>query len=262
MRGGNYVLFVVFVGFISIVFYASWSGYILKTRKTSSSGCGCHGARDTSISVRIVGPDTVQAGTTADYQVVITGGPLKSGGTDIAIMDGTLIAGPGLYEDLNELTHQQPMLPANGKITFSFQFTAPVDAGIDTMYANGNSANADGDNTGDSWDFAPNKAIVITPNAQGIGENSLRDKIFGLAQNFPNPFNPSTKIRFSLPEDGIIELHVFDSRGKFIQTLADGYFSKGTHELFFVNNGLPSGIYFYQIKKGASSITRKMLLIK
>jgi hypothetical protein len=262
MSVGTYILFVMFMGFISIALSASWGGYVLKTRKTSSSGCGCHGAADTTVSVKIIGPDTMAAGTTANFQVVITGGPMLGGGTDIAVMDGTLIEGPGLYSDMNELTHSQPMAPANSKVTFSFQFTAPADAEVDTMYANGNSINNDGDATGDSWNFAPNKAIVITPAAQGVKDNAADTKSFRLEQNFPNPFNPSTNISFSLPKSETVTLDVVSSTGEYLQTIASGFFSEGRHEVFFSSNLLPSGIYLYQIKTGASSITKKMLLLK
>ncbi len=262
MRGGSYVLFVMFMICVSVLLSASWGGYILKTKKTSSSGCGCHGPLDNSVSVQIIGPDTVVAGSVSDYQVIITGGPLKGGGTDIAVMDGTLIAGPGLYEEMNELTHSQPMLPANGKVTFTFQFSAPVDRGIDTIYANGNSINGDGDNTGDSWNFAPNKAVVILPQANAVHDMAFGKREFSLAQNYPNPFNPSTKIRFTLPQSESIVLRVFDAHGVCVKTLAEGFFSEGSHELSFQNTSLPSGIYLYELQAGASSITRKMLLLK
>lgn len=262
MHGYTYVSFVMLVSFVSFLFCASWGGYILKTRKTSSTGCGCHGLPSPSVNVQIVGPDTVFTGSTSDYQIVITGGSLKSGGTDIATMDGTLLAGPGLFEEMNELTHNQPMPPSNGAVTFSFQYMAPVDAGIDTIYANGNSTNGDGDDTGDSWNFAPNKAVVILPTTQAVKDNQVVIRSLSLEQNFPNPFNPSTRVKFSLPKDDFVTLRVMDSRGTLIQTLADRFFSAGSHEITFNAGSLPSGIYFYQLKAGASCLSRKMLLLK
>jgi hypothetical protein len=85
---------------------------------------------------------------------------------------------------------------------------------------------------------------------------------FRLEQNYPNPFNPSTTIRYSLPERGEIELVVYDALGKQIETLISGDHDAGVYEVDFDATGLTSGVYFYQIKSGSFTETRKLVLMK
>lgn len=79
---------------------------------------------------------------------------------------------------------------------------------------------------------------------------------------FPNPFNPSTEIVFSLPHTQQISLRVFDVLGQSVATLAAGNLTAGEHRITFDGSGLPSGGYFYQLKSDGISQTRKMLLLK
>ena len=91
---------------------------------------------------------------------------------------------------------------------------------------------------------------------------------FELDQNFPNPFNPATSIRYGLPEAAKVTIKVFDLLGKEVVTLLSGeqrqagyhVVSWGGHD----KNGSPvsTGVYFYQIVSGKFSQTRKMLLVK
>ena len=92
-----------------------------------------------------------------------------------------------------------------------------------------------------------------------------------LHQNFPNPFNPSTKISWQSPVSGQQTIKLFDVLGREIETIVDGYFDAGLHStLYIVHSTLPSGVYFYQLKavdpstsSGKSFIqTKKMILIK
>ncbi len=89
---------------------------------------------------------------------------------------------------------------------------------------------------------------------------------FDLSQNYPNPFNPSTKIRFSIPSNlsnaGLTTLSVFDVLGNEVATLVNDNLSSGTYEVDFNASGLSSGVYFYSIKTGNNSISKKMLLVK
>ncbi len=83
-----------------------------------------------------------------------------------------------------------------------------------------------------------------------------------LEQNFPNPFNPSTTISFSIPVSGFASLKIYNVLGKEVTTLVNGEKSEGKYTLTFDASGLPSGTYFYRLVTGNSSITKKMLLIK
>jgi len=100
-----------------------------------------------------------------------------------------------------------------------------------------------------------------------------------LYQNYPNPFNPNTIIKYSLPEDGFVNLTVFNMLGEEIKTLVNNTQKSGNYEVEFSAIGgsasggnaytLPSGIYFYRLqalptgRQAASFIeTKKMVIVK
>jgi hypothetical protein len=91
--------------------------------------------------------------------------------------------------------------------------------------------------------------------------NNIPDK-FELFQNFPNPFNPVTKIKFDIPESGFIELKIFDITGREVRTLVNTNLQPGSYEVLFDGSGLPSGVYFYLFKAGGYFKSKKMLMIK
>lgn len=91
--------------------------------------------------------------------------------------------------------------------------------------------------------------------------SSVADK-FELTQNFPNPFNPSTKIKFSIPSREIVKLIVFDLLGREISILVNSELNKGTYSVDFTSSGISSGIYFYRITAGSYTEVRKMILVK
>jgi M6 family metalloprotease-like protein len=85
---------------------------------------------------------------------------------------------------------------------------------------------------------------------------------FDLQQNFPNPFNPQTRIRYQLPRDEFVNLDIFDMRGRRIAGLVNREQRAGFYGVNFDANTLPAGIYFYRLRAGSYVKTRKMLLIK
>ncbi len=85
---------------------------------------------------------------------------------------------------------------------------------------------------------------------------------FHLLQNYPNPFNPSTKIKFNIPESGLVTLKVYDVLGNEIASLINEEKPAGKYEVEFNASNLPSGIYFYQIKADLFLETKKMILLK
>lgn len=90
---------------------------------------------------------------------------------------------------------------------------------------------------------------------------------YELDQNFPNPFNPTTTIRFGLPETGEVSLKVYNARGQLVRTLANGNFEAGYHNITWdakLDNGshVASGIYFYQILSKDFHQVKKMILLK
>ena len=90
---------------------------------------------------------------------------------------------------------------------------------------------------------------------------------FALYQNFPNPFNPTTRIKFDLPSPAKASINVFDINGRLIKTIADRDYDAGTHFVEWngedaLNVSVSSGVYFYQIISGSYVKSFKMLLIK
>ena len=85
---------------------------------------------------------------------------------------------------------------------------------------------------------------------------------YSLEQNFPNPFNPTTRISFQLPANEFVTLKVYDVLGKEIQTLINEQKSSGEHYIEFDGSNLPSGIYFYKMQAGNFVQTKKFVLMK
>ncbi len=85
---------------------------------------------------------------------------------------------------------------------------------------------------------------------------------FELYQNTPNPFNPQTSIGFSLPLDSYVELEVYSISGQKITTLVNEKMKKGIHNIQFIAENLPSGVYLYCIKTDTFVQVKKMMLLK
>jgi hypothetical protein len=83
-----------------------------------------------------------------------------------------------------------------------------------------------------------------------------------LYDNYPNPFNPSTTIRFGLPKASYVKIEVFNALGQMVAQLADGELPAGFHSVRFDGSSLSSGLYFYRLVTGNVVETRKMLLLK
>lgn len=85
---------------------------------------------------------------------------------------------------------------------------------------------------------------------------------FRIEQNFPNPFNPSTTINYSVPQQGRVAMKIYDAAGIEQVTLADHYHSPGTYSVKWNASGFASGIYYCRIIQGGNSETIKMILIR
>ncbi len=126
--------------------------------------------------------------------------------------------------------------------------------------------------------FASGKIIVSDMNT-GLYVLKLNDTVtdiqepqavprsFQLSQNFPNPFNPSTNIEFTLPKQGNVNIIVYNTLGQKIATLANGRFSPGAHSVKW--NGrdsrgraVASGIYLYRMRFNGQVVTKKMVLLR
>ena len=85
---------------------------------------------------------------------------------------------------------------------------------------------------------------------------------YSLSQNFPNPFNPVTKISFALPKSGLVTMKVYDILGKEVATLVNEVKNAGNYTVDFNGSSLSSGMYFYKIYVDGFSDVKKMMLLK
>ncbi len=117
-------------------------------------------------------------------------------------------------------------------------------------------------------DFVSTKGINEDGGIQVDGGNdnpTLHSEIpkeFKLSQNFPNPFNPMTKINYALPKQGFVTLKIYDITGREIQTLVNDVKKAGYYSVDFNGSSLSSGVYFYRIQSNDFILTKRMILIK
>ena len=103
---------------------------------------------------------------------------------------------------------------------------------------------------------------MITVTGAAVKDEKLIVNKFNLSQNFPNPFNPATKIGYQIAENAIVNLTVFDVFGREVATLVNEAKAAGNYHVTFSGKNLPSGIYFYKLQAGSQAFTRKMVLAK
>jgi hypothetical protein len=104
-----------------------------------------------------------------------------------------------------------------------------------------------------------NEGATETPTSL---EDAERPLSLQLDQNFPNPFNPSTVIRFTLDAGRQTRLAVYDMTGREVAVLVDGIRAAGEYSVNFDATYLPSGIYVYVLESGQQRVSRKLVLMK
>ncbi len=143
--------------------------------------------------------------------------------------------------------------------------TMPI--GLDTDSNSGNSYySIDG---GANWDLLSNLGytgnvmirVYLVPNLSTEPEGTIPDQ-FTLSPAYPNPFNPSTRFSFGIPQDGPVSLRVVDLAGRTIQTLVDDALPAGQYTFTWDAAGQPSGVYFIVGEFHGNIQTQKLLLIK
>lgn len=103
---------------------------------------------------------------------------------------------------------------------------------------------------------------IVSFNPVNGVEDTFVPKEFALMQNFPNPFNPSTKIIYQVPKQSLVSLTVYDILGKEVALLVHEEKAPGMYEASFNAAGLSSGIYFYKMQAGTFTSIKKLILMK
>jgi hypothetical protein len=117
------------------------------------------------------------------------------------------------------------------------------------------------------YDYCTIKYVQKTSDVKDETSSKEKPAEFGLSQNYPNPFNQATKIEFTLAKSGFVTLQIYDTLGRKVRTLVSEHLSSGYKSMFWdgkndTGKEVASGIYFYQIKAGNFSASKKMLLLK
>lgn len=117
------------------------------------------------------------------------------------------------------------------------------------------------------YETSPTNTVTVQlaiPHKIQIQENQMFfDAIdYTLSPNYPNPFNPTTTIAYSIQKDGLVTLKLFDILGKDVSTLVNEYKPAGSYKVEFKASRLPSGIYFYMLSSGSYTDTKKLILLK
>jgi hypothetical protein len=121
---------------------------------------------------------------------------------------------------------------------------------------------SDGGEERDGWYLDDIRIVHYNHAPLTTEKNPVIADSYELLQNFPNPFNPSTTIRFSIPQSGHTELAVFDLIGRRISTLLERELHAGSYAARFETEGLSAGIYFYRLVSGSYTAIKKMTVLK
>ena len=201
-----------------------------------------------------VDPDTIPANGTS--QSIITISPKNNSDTLLASGKQIILSnmGAGLLSSVIDL----------GDGNYAATIKAPIAIGTDTISA----VVISGMDTVSIFQ----DAIVTYDNPTSVNENLISPDRFYLFQNYPQPFNPSTTIRYQIPKSSFVSIKVFDALGREVVTLVSEEKKTGSYEVEFSTKGgsvvggdaynYSSGIYFYTMKASEYSETKKMILLK
>ena len=172
-----------------------------------------------------------------------------------------------LYKNGLEITEGrfQSDVVTSDWVPFQIIFTDTLYISVDSARISFSAANEPKDGSlgplGNSVLFIDNLSfdnlITLVPTLT----DEIPDK-FDLNQNFPNPFNPHTRIKYSISQLSDVVIKVFDVLGNEIETLVKEEKPAGSYEVTWYAEQLPSGVYFYQLKAGDFIDTKKMILLK
>ncbi|MFH0733844.1 MAG: carboxypeptidase regulatory-like domain-containing protein [bacterium] len=111
--------------------------------------------------------------------------------------------------------------------------------------------------------YSPIVNVTLTPSSlTDVQSETVTPEGFALSQNFPNPFNPETSIKFSIPSTNLVTIKIYDILGNEVAVLVNETKQTGNYELKFNAANLSSGVYFYSIQAGSYTKTLKMALLK
>jgi serine protease AprX len=161
------------------------------------------------------------------------------------------------YNAVDSFSFLIPGSPAGTRVEYYFaaQDIALPTPKMSTLPAGGAGVNPPGP-TAPPTRFTYNVTLV------GITSNNEIPSEFKLYNNFPNPFNPSTRIKFDLPQNSYVKLVVYDIQGREAAVLVNSDMKAASYEVDFNAVNLSSGVYFYKIETSSFTDVKRMLLVK
>jgi len=201
-------------------------------------------------------------------------------GADIGDVNGDgkmdyIVAGAGPRREVFWLQYKSgnPADSANYKLATLYKDEAIADTNFSFMTVNiGNDIDGDGKKEV----FIPNRypdpndpnsaaLIILESKSTSTGVDQIDGVVpeqYALGQNYPNPFNPETAINFTIPKAGNVSLKLYNTLGAEVASLVDRNMEPGAYVTSFNGKNLASGTYFYTLRAGSFTQTKKMLLLK
>jgi len=215
------------ITFFSILISILFSTSLFSEPTFNGPGPGCDGSGCHSLNAGVV--SVVTNGT--DVQITVSGTTSSVGG-ELVDQSGTVVA-------VNNSTGNNP-----------FILTAPSE-GTYLVNAGYKDPNRD-------WD---SMSVVIS--LTGVGNNGLEPvSTYKLYNNYPNPFNPSTTIKYSVAEKSFVSLKIYNIAGSEVASIVNREQTAGEYEVNFNARELTSGVYLYKLQAGSFVETKKMILMK
>jgi hypothetical protein len=184
----------------------------------------------------------------------------------------------GIYESYTDIQNA-PSFPFSGSkvhtlkwqvssgansLTINYDLPSGVSIVIGYLLGNSPTLTGSGSYTLSNANIVTQATITATYDnyITDVNDEKMTINDFALDQNYPNPFNPATKIKYSIPNNGYVQLNVYDLLGNQVATLVNQQQSAGNYEIDFNAGNLSSGIYLYQLKSNGKTLTHKMTLLK
>ena len=175
---------------------------------------------------------------------------------------------------LNPAVHQTPT--GDGDILFQYNQVEVIDRNEgnyatvgfeDWMHVRGLEVTYSGLYPATISPLEPGRTLRITTHAPdpflgSTDQESISPWTFSLSDPYPNPFNSTTTVGFTIPDQSLISLNLFDLNGRLVKTISNGHFAAGSHTLAFTAEDLASGIYLLRLQANGANIQRKVVLLK
>ncbi|MGA2623336.1 MAG: T9SS type A sorting domain-containing protein, partial [Bacteroidota bacterium] len=167
------------------------------------------------------------------------------------------------YDEIgaHDYTFTLPNATSFGWTQFYVDVTVPSDAGVKALSVRPHVYSRF---TGTV--YYDDVTVQVIGTTTGVKDSKF-PKTFELANNYPNPFNPTTIIHFAAPSTGAVSLAIYNMLGQQVRMLVNGTVSAGYHDVVWDardDNGkaVESGVYFYRLQTGTTALVKKMLFIK